>query len=111
MDITERLHEAADHLNGLDLYPRPLNVKKVRVHHAPWFFTMKHNKKYCGFAMHNRILFKEPLDKVSEEVLRHELCHVWQMQNHPFKMPLSYLNYRRGYWNNPYEIEACNSMY
>jgi len=34
----------------------------------------------------------------------HELCHVWQMQHRPLRMPLSYL--LAGYWNNPYERQA-----
>ena len=40
----------------------------------------------------------------SEELLCHELCHVWQMQHHPVRMPLSYVV--RGYARNPYELEA-----
>jgi hypothetical protein len=34
----------------------------------------------------------------------HELCHVWQMQHRPLRMPLSYL--LAGYWDNPYERQA-----
>ena len=39
-----------------------------------------------------------------EDLICHELCHVWQMQHHPLRMPLSYL--RLGYASNPYEEEA-----
>ena len=45
-----------------------------------------------------------PLDEVSDELLRHELCHVWQMRNRGPLMPLSYAV--KGYWDNPYEREA-----
>ena len=41
---------------------------------------------------------------VSDDLIVHELCHVWQMQHHPIAMPLSYL--WRGYANNPNEVEA-----
>ena len=37
-------------------------------------------------------------------MLLHELCHVWQMQHRPLRMPLSYL--RQGYAANEYEAEA-----
>ena len=45
-----------------------------------------------------------PLAEVSQELVTHELCHVWQMQHHPLRMPLSYVV--RGYDRNPYELEA-----
>jgi hypothetical protein len=41
---------------------------------------------------------------MDDDLVTHELCHVWQMQHHPFSMPLSYL--RQGYADNPYEQEA-----
>ncbi len=34
----------------------------------------------------------------------HELCHVWQMQHRPLRMPLSYLG--TGYAANQYERQA-----
>jgi hypothetical protein len=37
-------------------------------------------------------------------LVAHELCHVWQMQHRPVRMPLSYLLV--GYDRNPYEEEA-----
>jgi hypothetical protein len=52
------------------------------------------------------IFLKRPLGPggSSEDLLCHELCHVWQMQHRPLRMPLSYLV--KGYRENPYEIEA-----
>jgi hypothetical protein len=38
----------------------------------------------------------------------HELCHVWQMQHRPVRMPLSYL--RSGYASNAYEREAREAV-
>ena len=43
-----------------------------------------------------------------EDLLCHELCHVWQMQHHPVAMPLSYL--RSGYAANRYEEEARRAV-
>ena len=45
---------------------------------------------------------------VGEDLITHELCHVWQMQHKPFAMPLSYLY--RGYGRNPYELEARRAV-
>ena len=44
----------------------------------------------------------------SDDLICHELCHVWQMQHHPVRMPLSYL--RTGYAANPYEREAREAV-
>jgi hypothetical protein len=43
-----------------------------------------------------------------EDLLTHELCHVWQMQHHPVAMPLSYLV--TGYDHNPFEAEARQAV-
>jgi hypothetical protein len=42
------------------------------------------------------------------DLICHELCHVWQMQHRPLRMPLSYL--RHGYARNPYEEEARQAV-
>ena len=41
------------------------------------------------------------------DLVTHELCHVWQMQHRPMRMPLSYL---RGYAGNRYELEARDAV-
>jgi hypothetical protein len=65
---------------------------------VPWF------RRFDGYTMWDLILLRRPLDEVSLELVTHELCHVWQMQHHPLRMPLSYV--LRGYERNPYELEA-----
>jgi hypothetical protein len=50
------------------------------------------------------ILLKEPLAATSDDLVVHELCHVWQDQNHRLRMWLSYVF--QGYANNPHEVEA-----
>jgi hypothetical protein len=43
-----------------------------------------------------------------DDLITHELCHVWQMQHRRVEMPLSYL--WRGYERNPYEVEARRAV-
>jgi hypothetical protein len=64
----------------------------------PWF------RRFDGYTMWPLILLRAPLRSVSDDLIVHELCHVWQMQHHPLRMPLSYLV--RGYADNPNEVQA-----
>lgn len=98
------LARARDRLEPLELYPRPLRIDRVRVAHVPRLFSLPFLRRFDGYATHGRILLRRPLEECSEELFTHEACHVWQMQHHPWRMPLSYLV--RGYRNNPFEQEA-----
>jgi hypothetical protein len=89
-------------LDLLDSYPRPVRVEKVRLLCAPWFFRLPWLRRFDGFALHRAILVRAP--DPPDDLVVHELCHVWQMQHHPLAMPLSYV--RWGYARNPYEQEA-----
>jgi hypothetical protein len=89
-------------LDRLDWYPRPVRVEKARLLHAPWFFRLPWLRRFDGFALHGTMLFRDA--DPPEDLVVHELCHVWQMQHHPVVMPLSYL--LQGYMNNRYEREA-----
>ena len=71
---------------------------------APWLFRLPWLRRFDGYAAWNLILLRRPLAETSDDLLVHELCHVWQMQHRPLAMPLSYLY--RGYELNPYEVEA-----
>jgi hypothetical protein len=79
-------------------------VSRVAIVHAPRLFRLPWFREFQGYAMHRRILTRQPVQRCSEELLTHELCHVWQMQHHPVWMPVSYLV--RGYRQNPFEREA-----
>ena len=96
------LERAKERLDRLDLYPRPVSLRGVRVLVVPWLFRLPWFRRFDGYALHWTILLREPPD--DEDLLVHELCHVWQMQHHPVKMPLSYV--LTGYDENPYENEA-----
>jgi len=66
--------------------------------------SSRHLEEYNGYTMWNLILLRSPGLAADEDLVRHELCHVWQMQHHPIAMPLSYL--WQGYRDNPNEVEA-----
>ncbi len=96
------LDRAARELARHDLYPRPVRTGRVCIVVAPWFFRLPGLRRFDGYAAWNLILLRrEPADLA---LIVHELCHVWQMQHHPIRMPLSYL--RTGYAANPFEAEA-----
>ena len=98
------LERARARLDPLALYPRPLRMRFVRIVVAPWLFRLPWFRRFAGYTMWDLILLKRPLGESSDDLVTHELCHVWQMQHHPLRMPLSYLY--RGYSANPYEVEA-----
>jgi hypothetical protein len=100
------LARAKERLDRLDLYPRPVSLRGVHVLVVPWLFRLPWFRRFDGYALHWTILLKEPAG--DEDLLVHELCHVWQMQHHPLKMPLSYL--LTGYDANPYEREARRAV-
>ena len=103
-EAAARLRAAADHLNALGLYPEPVDPTGVRVIHAPWFFRGPVLRRFDGYALPETILLRRPLAETSDELLRHELCHVWQMRQRGALMPLSYVF--KPYARNPYEVEA-----
>lgn len=98
------LGEAKARLDALDWWPRPVSLRRVRLFVAPWFFRLPYVRRFDGYAAWELILLRAPLDRVSGDLVTHELCHVWQMQHRPLRMPLSYLV--RGYRDNPYERQA-----
>jgi hypothetical protein len=107
-------------LDRLDLYPRPVRIEGVRLFVAPWFFRLPYFRRFDGWAAWSLILLRQPIgsglgerihpvpESVSQDdLVTHELCHVWQMQHKPLAMPLSYL---RGYARNPHELEARRAV-
>jgi hypothetical protein len=98
------LARAKERLDRLELYPRPVSVRLVRVFIVPRLFRLPWFRRFDGYAAHGTILLRSPAFLEDDDLVTHELCHVWQMQHHPLRMPLSYL--ARGYAENPYEQEA-----
>jgi hypothetical protein len=98
------LARAKARLDRLDLYKRPVSIAQVRIVVAPSLFRLPWFRRFDGYAMWNLILVRSSALIADEDLICHELCHVWQMQQHPLRMPLSYL--RLGYAENPFEVQA-----
>jgi hypothetical protein len=91
-------------LDRLELYPRPVSTRRVRILVVPWVFRVPWFRRFDGYAMHRTILLRRRALLGDDDLVTHELCHVWQMQHRPLAMPLSYVT--GGYVRNPYELEA-----
>jgi hypothetical protein len=100
----ERLAAAKSRLDRLDLYPRPVRIEGVRVLTLPWLFRLPYMRRFDGYALWKTILLRRPLARTSDDLLTHELCHLWQGQHRRWHMLLAYVLTR--YETNPYEQEA-----
>jgi hypothetical protein len=85
-----------------------VRIEGVRVFVWPWFFRLPWFRRFTGHAAWNLIVLKAPPALVGDDLVTHELCHVWQLQHKPVSMPFSYL--RHGYWRNPHEVEARRAV-
>jgi hypothetical protein len=98
------LARAKARLDPLELYPRAVSTRGVRIWVVPWLFRLPWFRRFDGYAAHWTILLRSRALLADGDLVAHELCHVWQMQHRPFRMPFSYLLH--GYDGNPYEAEA-----
>ena len=104
--VEQTLERARERLNRLDLYSQPVRLDGVRVVVAPWFFRVPGLRRYHGYALWRTILLRSP--HASEDLVTHELCHIWQMQNRPLNVIWAWLRHR--YRSNPYEREARRAV-
>ena len=102
------LRRAKARLDPLALYPKPVRVSRARIMCTPLLFRLPWFRRFDGYTMWNLILLRSKRLLADEDLICHELCHVWQMQHRPLAMPLSYLT--RGYAANPYELEARRAV-
>lgn len=100
------LTRAKERLDRLDYYPRPVRIERVRIVVAPWFFRLPGFRRYTGYALWRTILLRRP--EVSDDLVTHELCHLWQAQHRPLHQTLTLLTTR--YRANPYEREARRAV-
>lgn len=98
------LTRAKQTLDALDFYPTPVDIDRARILHAPALFKLPWFRRFDGYNMGPLILLRTPLADTTPSLIAHELCHVWQDQDHRLRMWWSYI--RHGYANNPHEIEA-----
>jgi hypothetical protein len=103
------LERARARLDRLDLYARPVRIDRVRVWTVPAFFRLPRLRRYNGYALWRTILLRKPPGRgASDDLITHELCHIWQMQNRPLHVLLKFFTTR--YRQNPYEIEARRAV-
>jgi len=102
------LDRAAERLRRLDWYERPVRTGHVRILVTPWLFSLPWFRAFDGYSTHFLLLFRNERAARNDDLVTHELCHVWQMQHRPFRIPLSFLYY--GYDRNPYELEARRAV-
>jgi hypothetical protein len=100
----QALARAKARLDLAPLYRRPVSLRGMRIWIVPWLFRLPWFRRFDGYSAHWTILLRSRALLADDELVAHELCHVWQMQHHPVRMPLSYLI--TGYSDNPYEREA-----
>ena len=93
-------------LDRLALYPRPVDAARVRIVVSPLFFRLPQLRRYRGYALWRTILLKRP--DVSDDLITHELCHIWQAQHRRLRMLWTYATTR--YRDNPFEAEARRAV-
>jgi hypothetical protein len=104
---TAAIARARDRLDRLYLYPRKVDVRHVRILHTPWLFRIPGFGRFDGYEAGPLIFLRRTIAQTSDDLIVHELCHVWQSQHRGVRMWLSYLY--QGYRNNPHEVEARNA--
>ena len=110
----EALRRAKARLDPLGLYPAPVDLDGVRLVIAPWLFWVPGFRSYRGYATRHLVLLKGP--GIDEELVVHELCHVWQLQHRALRVWLSYARPstfsrdRTRYRANRYEVEARHAV-
>ena len=61
-------------------------------------------RRFDGYEAGPFIFLRRPLAETSDDLIVHELCHVWQSQHRMVRLALSYL--WQGYQDNRHEVEA-----
>jgi hypothetical protein len=105
-ELGAALSRAKARLDTLDYYSEPVRVDRVRIRVAPWFFRIPGFRRYRGYAFWRTILLKGP--SPSDDLVTHELCHIWQGQHRALDMTWKQLTTR--YRSNPYELEARRAV-
>jgi len=102
------LSRAKARLDTLAFHPRPVDIRRTRIHYVPWLFRAPWFRRFQGYESCGHILIRRPLAETSDDLIVHELCHVWQEQHGRLRTWLSYLT--SGYDDNPNEVEARRAV-
>lgn len=104
------LTRAKARLDRLRYYPRPVSIRFVHVLTVPWLFRFPGMRRYDGYALPWTILLRDRpgTETASDDLICHELCHVWQMQHMPHRVFWAWLT--EEYERNPFEVEARRAV-
>ena len=102
------LQRAKARLDRLDLYPEPVRLEPVRVRVTPWFFRLPRLRRYNGYALKHTILLRRPAADMPDDLVTHELCHIWQQQHRRGQAVWAWATKR--YDENPFELEARRAV-
>ena len=80
----------------------PLAMRNLTVKNR--LFRSSLSGRFDGYEAGPLIFLRHRLDQTSDDLIVHELCHVWQSQHRMIRMALSYL--WQGYADNRHEVEA-----
>ena len=83
-----------------------MRVESIRIVVAPWFFRIPGFRRYHGYAFWRTILVRT--SGASDDLVTHELCHIWQGQHRGLHTTWKLLTTR--YRSNPYELEARRAV-
>ena len=78
----------------------------MRIVVVPWLFRIPGFRRYAAYAFWRTIALRT--GDPSDDLLTHELCHIWQGQRRPLHMTFKHLTTR--YRRNPYELEARRAV-
>jgi hypothetical protein len=115
-DNQAAIERAWRRIEPLALYPRPLDVARVRILSRPWLFRLPWFRRFDGYTIWSTILLRRDLARVEDDLIAHELVHVWQGQHEWLRLWMSYVKPstfwgdRSGYWQNRYEREARSAV-
>ena len=108
----EAIERAWRRIEPLALYPRPLDTTRVRIVTVPWLFRIPWFRRFDGYTIWSTILLRDRGLETDDDLITHEMVHVWQGQHEWVRLWLSYVKPstfwgdRSGYHENRYEREA-----
>ena len=110
------IERAWQRIGPLKLYPRAVDLSRVRIIVVPWLFRVPWFRRFDGYTIWSTILLRDRAHAEDDDLVAHELVHVWQGQHEWVRLWASYVRPstfrgdRSGYWENPYELEARDAV-